>query len=156
MSELAMSQSVAVSATPATLYDLVSDVTRIGEFSPVCKACWWDDGDGPRVGAWFTGRNETPERTWETRSQVVAAEPEKEFAFVVGGGIVRWGYTFTPTSEGTLLTESWQFLPSGVATFQERYGEDTPAQIAKRVAAAEEGIPATLAALKKSAEARSH
>lgn len=53
---------------------MISDVTRTGEWSPVCKACWWDDGDGPWPGAWFTGRNELPERTWETRSQVVAAD----------------------------------------------------------------------------------
>lgn len=54
---------------------MVSDVTRMGEWSPVCRACWWDEGAGPRVGAWFTGRNELPERTWETRSVMVAAEP---------------------------------------------------------------------------------
>ena len=24
---------------------MVSDVTRMGEWSPVCKACWWDEGD---------------------------------------------------------------------------------------------------------------
>ena len=30
---------------------------------------------GPVVGAWFTGRNETAERTLETRSQVVVADP---------------------------------------------------------------------------------
>src|SRR5580704_6067419 len=71
---------------------MVSDVTRMGEWSPVCKACWWDDGPGPSAGAWFTGRNELPGRDpWETRSQVVAAVPGEEFAFVVGGTWTRWG-----------------------------------------------------------------
>ena len=46
----------------------------MGEWSPICRACWWDEGAGPEAGAWFTGRNETPERTWETRCQVVAAD----------------------------------------------------------------------------------
>ena len=32
----------------------------MGEWSPICRACWWDEGGGPQVGAWFTGRNETP------------------------------------------------------------------------------------------------
>jgi hypothetical protein len=61
-----------------------------------------------------TGRNETPERTWERRSQVVAAEPGKEFAFVVGGNLVRWGYTFTPAGDGTEVTESWEVLPAAI------------------------------------------
>ncbi len=152
MSELALSESIVVQASPEVLYDMVADVTRIGDFSPICTACWWDEGDGPRVGAWFTGRNQTPERTWETRSQVVAADPGREFAFVVGGAHVRWGYTFAEAPEGTVLTESWEFLPAGIAMFHERYGDDASAQIAARTAAAHEGIPRTLAALKQAAE----
>jgi ribosome-associated toxin RatA of RatAB toxin-antitoxin module len=90
------SDSLVIARSGDELYDMVSDVTRMGEWSPVCKACWWDVGDSARVGAWFTGRNELPERTWETRSEVVAADQGREFAFVVGGALTRWGYTFTP------------------------------------------------------------
>jgi hypothetical protein len=152
MTELQYSESVVVARSPEALYDMVSDITRMGEWSPVCKACWWDDGDGPREGAWFTGRNELPERTWETRSVVVAADRGREFAFVVRGSWVRWGYTFTPVDGGTLITESWEFLPDGIAGFHDRFGEEAPAQIANRVEAARKGIPATLAAIKKAAE----
>jgi hypothetical protein len=130
----------------------VSDVTRTGEWSPVCRECWWDEGDGPRVGASFTGRNETPERTWETRSQVVAAEPGREFAWEVNGGFARWGFTFEPADGGTRLTESWHFLPFGIAGFRERYGDEADAQIAQRSEQALRGIPETLAAIKKAAE----
>jgi hypothetical protein len=153
MDDLRYSESVVVASSPESLYDLVADVTRTGEWSPVCKACWWDEGDGPRVGAWFTGRNEMPGRTWETRSQVVAAEPGREFAWAVGGAWVRWGYTFTPVDGGTQVTESWEFLPAGITRFHDRYGDEAAAEIADRVQAAHSGIPETLAALKKSAEA---
>ena len=152
MTELRHSGSVVLAVSPEAVYDLVSDVTRTGEWSPVCRACWWDDGAGPEVGAWFTGRNVTPDRTWETRSQVVVADRGREFAFVVGGGLVRWGYAMTPVDGGTELTESWAFLPEGIAVFGERYGEDAAAQIADRTRAAHEGIPATLAAIKRIAE----
>jgi len=153
MNDLQYSESVVVASAPESLYDLVADVTRTGEWSPVCKACWWDEGDGPRVGAWFTGRNEMPGRTWETRSQVVAAEPGREFAWAVGGAWVRWGYTFTPVDGGTQVTESWEFLPAGITRFHDRYGDEAAAEIADRLQAARSGIPETLAALKKSAEA---
>lgn len=148
------SDSVVVACSPAELYEMVSDVTRMGEWSPICKACWWDDGDGPRPGAWFTGRNETPSRTWETRSQVVTAVPGEEFTFVVGDGLVRWSYRFEPEDGGTRLTESWEFLPAGLARFAERYGAEADEQVAERTAAARSGIPATLAAIKAAAETR--
>ncbi|MGV0793325.1 SRPBCC family protein [Mycolicibacterium sp. XJ1819] len=147
-----MSESIRVAVPPDELYALVSDVTRTGEWSPICKACWWDEGAGPRVGAWFTGRNETPGRSWETRSQVVAAEPGREFAWEVNNGWVYWGYTLEPVDGGTLLTENWELRPKGVAGFREHYGDQADAQIALRRENAQTGIPATLAAIKRIAE----
>jgi hypothetical protein len=148
------SESIFVACSPEELYDLVSDVTRMGAWSPVCKDCWWDEGAGPEVGAWFTGRNELPERTWETRSEVVAADRGREFAFIVNGSWTRWGYVFTPVDGGTQLTESWEFLPGGRAMFEERFGDGAEAQITDRLELARKGIPATLAAIKKDAESQ--
>ena len=137
------SGSVVVDADPATIYGLVSDVTRTGEWSPICRECWWDEGAGPEVGAWFTGRNETPDRTWETRSQVVVAETGREFAWQVGGTFVRWGYDLAPTGDGgTDLTESWEFLPEGLAMFAEKYGDAAEVEITTRSDLALVGIPA--------------
>ena len=145
--------SIVIARSPEDLFEMVSDVTRMGEWSPVCKACWWDEGDGPRIGAMFTGRNELPERTWETRSEVVAAEPGREFAWVVTATGTRWGYTFEPVDGGTKVTESWDVPPEGVAFFEERFGDGAEAQIAERSALAESGIAATLQAIKGAAEA---
>lgn len=154
MTALEHSDSIVVSATPEALYAMVSDVTRTGEWSPICKACWWDEGDGPRVGAKFTGRNVTPERTWETRSEVVAADPGREFAWEVNGGWVRWGFTFEGTDGGTRVTETWSFTPTGQAGFRERFGVHADAQITARTDAAHDNIPVTLATIKKLAEAK--
>lgn len=154
MSDLTYSRSVVVHASLEAVYDLVSDVTRTGQWSPVCTACWWDEGAGPQVGSWFTGRNEVPGRSWETRSQVAAADRGREFAFVVGGAYVRWGFTMEPVPQGTRLTESWHFLPEGIAMFHERWGDDAPAQIAERSRQAHEGIPVTLVAIERLVEKR--
>ena len=153
MANLTHSESIDIARSPEDLYDMVSDVTRMGEWSPVCRACWWDDGASAQAGAWFTGRNELPDRTWETRSEVVAADRGQEFTFVVGGTFARWGYTFTAIDGGTRVTESWEFLPGGIAMFEERFGADADAQVANRIEAAHTGIPATLAAIKRAAEA---
>jgi hypothetical protein len=146
-------ESITVQASAQTLYDLVSDIGRTGEWSPICTACWWDDETtAGEVGAWFTGRNVLPERTWESRSQVVVAEPGREFSWLVGSKYVRWGYTFAGVDSGTILTETWEFLPEGIAMFEERYGSEAAAQIADRTEQARSGIPKTLAAIKQIAE----
>lgn len=173
MADFDFSDSVLVSRTPDEVYALVSDVTLMGGWSPVCKACWWEgadarsmesgadarsmeSADAGSVGAWFIGRNETAERTWETRSQVVAADPGREFAWEVNGGWVRWGFVLEPageTGQSTLLTQVWNFLPRGIAGFHDRFGETAEAEIAIRIDEATSGIPQTLAAIKASAEA---
>lgn len=146
------SDSVFIDATPEQVYALVADITRMGEWSPVCTGGWWDEGATGQAGDWFTGRNELPDRTWETRSLVEVADPGREFAFLVSGGNTRWGYTFTPEGDGTRVTESWHLLPAGIEWFAERFGDDVDNQIEIRAELARTGIPATLAAIKSAAE----
>lgn len=40
------SATVTIDASPALLYDLTSDVTRMGEWSPECTSCEWIDTPG--------------------------------------------------------------------------------------------------------------
>lgn len=152
MSELTHAESIVIAASPEAVYDLVADVTRTGEWSPVCQECWWDEGATGAVGDVFTGRNVLPDRTWETRSTVLAADRGREFGWEVGAGVSRWFYRLEPVEGGTRLTEAWEFLPTGIALFHERYPDDTEAQIARRIELAHAGIPATLAAIKRIAE----
>lgn len=153
MDNLTHSSSVVVACSPEAVYDLVSDVTRTGEWSVQCRACTWEGDGGPRVGAWFTGRNEAAGRTWETRSQVVVADRGREFAWEVGRGYVHWSFSMEPVDGGTRLTQSWAFLPAGIAFFHESYGEAAERQIATRTRAAHEGIPQTLENVRRIAEA---
>lgn len=154
MDQFSYSESVVVDASAQALYDLVTDISRTGEWSPICQECWWRDGDGPRPGAWFHGRNEADGRVWETESQVAVAEPGREFAWLVGGKYARWGYRFEPGADGTVLTETWEFLPDGRALFQTKYGAEAEKMVALRRQQARDGIPATLAAIKRIAEGR--
>ena len=47
-----------VDKDPDDMWDLVTDVDRIGEWSPECSGAEWLDGGAPRPGARFRGRNE--------------------------------------------------------------------------------------------------
>ena len=151
-------ESTHVEAPPEAVWALVTDLTRTGEWSPVCTACVWDDpeavAEGPVVGAGFTGHNTSGGRSWETRCTVVAVDPPREFRWEVNGDLVRWGYLLAPADGGTELTETWEFTPRGQAYFRERFGEHGDRMIAVRTEEARAGIPATLATLKRIAEGR--
>ena len=101
-----------VAAAPSTLYDMVSDVTRMGSWSPETASCRWVGRDtGPAVGAHFVGANRYGWRRWRTRCTVVAADPGRRFAFdvtAVGFPISHWEYRFEPNGEGCRVVESWE------------------------------------------------
>jgi carbon monoxide dehydrogenase subunit G len=155
------SDSITVDRPPDDVYAIVSDVTRIGELSPVCQSCAWDDpAQAGNVGAVFTGHNVIGDITWDTQCEVVAAEPGREFAFVNRGQagdteLVRWGYTFEPEGDGTKVTESWQVLPAYPDMVREGAGDpnvDVKPRIDGMAQMARDGIKDTLANLKRVAE----
>jgi hypothetical protein len=145
LADLRISRAVTVPVDPAKAYELVSDVTRMGEWSPVCKTCTWDEGAGPTIGSWFTGKNVAGEREWETRCEVIAATPGDEIAWIVGGqaeGTTRWGYRFRPVDGGTEIEESWQ-----IVRLHERMAEMTDEQVDKLKERTRTSIEGTLANL---------
>jgi uncharacterized protein YndB with AHSA1/START domain len=110
--------TVWIDAAPEKVWDLVSDVTRIGEFSPeTFEARWTRGSTGPEVGASFAGhvkRNGVGPTYWSP-CQVTACEPERLFEFAVGTDAVtinNWGYRLAPRDGGTDVTEYFRLEPS--------------------------------------------
>ncbi len=101
---------VHIEAAPDTVYRVVSDVTRMGEWSPETTKCVWLDGAmGAAVGARFKGSNQRGFVRWSTKPTVVVAQPGREFAFDVGTD-TRWTYRFEVEGDGTKLSESFEML----------------------------------------------
>lgn len=150
--ELTHRATTTVDAPVGAVYALVSDVTRTGEWSPTCHACVWEDPAERGVGARFTGHNRTATREWSSTSTVVTADPGQEFSWEVGQGYVRWGYLLSTQGGGTVLTHTWEFTEAGQRFFEEKYGQDAPAEVAQRTAAARADIPRTLEAIRALAE----
>ncbi|WP_374700597.1 SRPBCC family protein [Rhodococcus sp. BS-15] len=75
MTALEFSESIVVAASVDDVYAVVSDVTRTGEWSPICQECWWNEPDGGGVGSTFTGRNVVPGRTWRTCRRLLQPNP---------------------------------------------------------------------------------
>ncbi len=100
-----------IAAAPERLWAMVSDVTRMGEWSPESQGATWLGGaQGPQAGARFRGVNRHGKKKWETQSTVVDAEPGRLFSFRVtaaGFKVAEWRYSFEPTDSGCLVTETW-------------------------------------------------
>ncbi|HLN16582.1 MAG TPA: SRPBCC family protein [Acidimicrobiales bacterium] len=108
------SVTVHMAAPPERVFDLVSDVTRIGRYSPeTFEAEWLDGATGPAVGAKFRGhvkRNGWGPVYWTTCT-VLECEPGREFAFGVGKPeqpLNVWRYHLEPADGGTDVTESFR------------------------------------------------
>lgn len=109
--ELRLTRQVWVDASPAEVYNLISEVSAMTEWSPVLVRAHYDNGHGPWVGSWLTGRNTNGGHEWDTRMKVVSADPGVSFAWTVvsdESDIVTWSYTFRPENDGTAIEESWQ------------------------------------------------
>jgi uncharacterized protein YndB with AHSA1/START domain len=94
------------------VYDLISDVTQMGRWSPETTGCRWLDGaDRPAVGARFRGTNRRGWRRWSTTCTVTAAEPGRRFEFDVSYGPIplsTWSYQLAPEDGATVARESWR------------------------------------------------
>ncbi len=112
--------TVHMNASADEVWALVSDITRIGEFSPeTFEAKWVGDADGPALGAKFKGhvkRNEIGPTYWTT-CKVTHCEPCKDFGFGVMAGeraINNWLYEIAPNADGVDVTESF-LMPESAA-----------------------------------------
>ena len=104
-----------IDAEPTRVWELISDITRMGEYSPeVFEAEWLDGATGPVVGARYRGHVKRNERgpTYWTTCKVTECSPGEVFEFGVMMGdkaMNTWRYEFAPgAGGGTDATESFR------------------------------------------------
>ena len=104
-----------IEADARMLYGLVSDLPRIGEWSPECERVDWEgDVSVPVAGTTFVGHNTVGPRRrirYSRHGTVLVADPGREFTFITDEGgrpSTAWRYQFEPRDEGrTRVTESY-------------------------------------------------
>ena len=111
MTSAQVSRSVLVEAPAERVWELVSDLPRMGRFSPENTGGSWQGGaTGPAVGARFKGSNRAGWRRWGTAVRVVRSEPGSAFAFTASAAgllAAEWSYGIEPTATGCRVTETW-------------------------------------------------
>jgi uncharacterized protein YndB with AHSA1/START domain len=148
-----------VDADPARVWSLISDIKLMPTLSNELQSVEWADGaDAPRVGARFVGHSEHDAfGRWSTTSQIVACEPQREFAWAVGGienPSATWRFRLTPRDGGTVLSYWMQMGPgrSGLSVAIDAMPDKEQKIVFVRMREFEAAIGKTLAAIKRLAE----
>lgn len=109
------SVQLVINAPAESIYDLIADLPRMGQWSPECKGAEWTGGTiGAAGGATFIGHNQGGPLQlfrWSRRGRVLTADRGRELAFVTDEGgreSTVWRYRFEPAEGGTLVTESYE------------------------------------------------
>ncbi len=149
------SESIEINASPETVWSLVTNMERYGEWSSENTGGYWrknEDGvpGTGEVGDEFVGINRRGDDEWKALVEIIVREENKAFAFVTGGSamnLIHWRYDIEPTDSGTTLTESWALM--NLSPLMIEHGDE---EIQYRAANAKESITATLKGMKAAAE----
>ncbi|MGI9085824.1 MAG: SRPBCC family protein [Aeromicrobium sp.] len=96
--------TIHVDATPARVWEIVSDQRRMNEWSP---ETWRQKffGDEIGVGTRTININKRKGFFWPTSSRITEFVPQKRIAFYVIGPAATWSYDLAPNGDGTTVTE---------------------------------------------------
>jgi uncharacterized protein YndB with AHSA1/START domain len=105
---------VDIDAPMATVWELISDLRRMSQWSPQCR---WMKPFGPvRPGTRTLNLNRRKRMFWPTTCTVVEVVPDRRLAFRVDTNNTIWTYELEPSGQGTRLVES-RHAENGVTAF---------------------------------------
>lgn len=105
---------VDINAPVAKVWELISDLRRMPEWSPQCR---WMKPFGPvRQGTRTLNLNRRNRMFWPTTCTVVEIIPDRKLAFRVDTNNTIWSYELEPAGEGTRVIES-RHAENGVTAF---------------------------------------
>jgi uncharacterized protein YndB with AHSA1/START domain len=100
----AIAETVHVDAPPGAVWRVVSDVTRMGEWSPECRKVLLLGAKRPGLGVRMVGINRRGLVVWPTVSRIVRFEADRAVAWKTRESGATWTYELDPSEGGTRLT----------------------------------------------------
>jgi hypothetical protein len=103
-------------ASPEAVWEVVSDVTRTGEWSHECKeAVWLDGATGAAPGARFQGQNRLQRIGWARKNEIIVADAPRELAWrTLPSPIYRdsteWRIRLEPVTGGTRIVQTYEIV----------------------------------------------
>jgi polyketide cyclase/dehydrase/lipid transport protein len=149
-----VSATIEIKAPPEVVYAMVTDLPRMGEWSPENVGGSWIGGQTRAVpGARFRGRNKNGKRSWTGEVVVGQAIESRRFEFTTIAGPIKfatWSYDITPAFGGCTLTETWVDTRPGLLGHP--FLGKVFTSVGDRAAFTKVSIETTLANIKKAAE----
>jgi len=140
---------VDIDAPVAKVWSLVSDLSRMPQWSPQCRLM---KALGPlRQGTTTINFNRRGRMFWPTTSVVTEVIPDKKIAFRVPINRTIWTYELEPTEAGTRLTES-RHAENGTTAFSNMSINALMGGVPSFERELVEGMNATLSRIKAAAE----
>ncbi len=102
-------------ADPAQVWAVLSDPTRVGEWSHECHTVvWLDMHSRAAVGAKFRGINQVGRFKWSRNCTITELEPGHLLVYRTSGGVppdsTEWRFRLDPLDGGTRITQSFRIL----------------------------------------------
>ena len=104
-----------VDATPDQVWQVVSDVTRTGEWSHECVSVAWVDEPRARPGARFRGGNRAGPWRWSRTCELVTVDEPRELSWrtvptLLFPDSTLWSLRLEPAGDGTRIVQSFEVV----------------------------------------------
>lgn len=121
-----------ISASAGAVWPLITDVPRMGEWSPECVGAEWLDGaTAPALGVRFVGLNRLGPVRWRTTCTIDAFEPLRVFGFVAVfrplRAATRWRFVLDERFGRTEVTQTFESAgtPGWIVAVERRIARDS-------------------------------
>ena len=117
--------SAHASAPPEAVWQVLTDVTRVGEWSHECHTATWMNGSTQAaVGARFRGSNRAGSVRWSLPCTIYVCNAPSEFGYRTKGRLMRssteWYFALRPEDTGTRIIQRYRVL--SLAVWADRLG----------------------------------
>lgn len=148
---MSLEAHIEIDAPPDRVWKVVSDVTRMGEWSPECRKVVLIGA--PREGAHLIGFNRRRWAMWPTNSRIVRYEPARAIAWKVFTNRATWSYELEPVAGGgTRVLERRDLPPAGVSPVADLFAKAFLGGVDSHDSELLEGMRTTLARIKSEVE----
>ena len=152
--EQVLEHSIEIDASPTRVWELVSDVRRMPEWSPQVRSTRLRQGhDSIKLGAEFTNLNGQGDLKWTTHGEIVRFAPGREVAFRIVENFAIWSFRLDPTDQGGTRLVQRRDTPDGISDLSLELTEGFLGGQAAFTQSLHAGMEQTLQRIKDAAEA---
>ena len=140
-----------VEAPPAQVWAVLTDFSRMPDWSPELVKMLPLKPGGLRVGQWYVGINRRKAVVWPTRNVVADLEPGRVLAWDTTSSGARWIWELTPSETGTRVVHR-RPVPRRLTGLSRVFAGAFLGGVAEHADELEAGMVATVSRLKTAAE----